>query len=132
MKGLGYRALLIDPDCGDEELKAAFSAKLAEWRKDSPLPTKRRGSASTNVTLTKEHFARWHRERILALFDLKIWALLHGARISHSIAGRILFPDRPDDADSKQLGRQAQAALDEATRCLEMLAYAAGVAKMGA
>jgi hypothetical protein len=77
----------------------------------------------SNVALTPQHFDKWQRYKILAVFDLDFWFEVCGRKkLAHAELARLLEPDL---ADPKEWGREARAALEEAFACVEMLAFQA-------
>lgn len=116
--------LEVNLNCSDVALHEAFSSWLAEKRKEAPLPTKRRGrrGKKPNVKVTGEHFARWERYNVLAVFDLEIWCLVfEREKPTHAALSGVMKPDLPPSSDPIDWGRAARAALSEALSCVELL-----------
>jgi hypothetical protein len=132
VENLGYRLLMVDPNCTDVELTDSFATWLAELRNEHPLPIKRSGRKALNVTFTEaDHFSSWRDHRILAVFDLYFWAEVTGKTVSYPQIGRWVFPENTT-ADPKELGRGAKSILDTALGQLDTLIYVAANREGGA
>ena len=117
------RCLLIDLDASDPALIEAFQTWLKKARSRAPLPVKRRGRPGLNTTITENHYSKWKRYNILAVFDLDFWTKVKNFKYTSSELYFLLKP--MVDAEPKEWGREARAALSEAIESIELLRHLA-------
>jgi len=87
-----FAHLAVDLRATDEQLASDFRNWLGQWRQHAGNKVTG-GDYSTKVL-------RWHQTRVLPYFDLRLYADIHGKRISRQkFVERLGFTDRPSPKD---------------------------------
>jgi hypothetical protein len=97
---LTERTLLLVDRHGYPEsvLIDAFTAWLRETRIEGHVPGVRTGPADASVPEFVEYnFSRWHAQRIVAYFELKLWAERHNVRYTKEQLWLTLFIEKNGD-----------------------------------
>ncbi|BAV74163.1 redoxin [Pseudomonas chlororaphis subsp. aurantiaca] len=74
----------INMHADDETLKTAFEIWLAGVRAQSPRFTRK--------SVSSEDFERWHKFKVLAVFDLLTWSELSGEKVTYSQIANAIWP----------------------------------------
>jgi len=118
-----FLILHIDLAASDALILSGVKALLTEERKGTPSALKRRGRKASvghgEAFDLSSHLHSWKHHRILAVFDLRVWANLHGIRITRQQIADSLFDDL--DNSGVDLVREAEAKLEEALESVDEL-----------
>jgi len=114
------RLLRVDLDTPDETLKKLFQKWLEVERKKSPLGISRRGAKPKNV-ISKDILRKWHRNRLIPLFDLTILNnCVYGRVIKKTVLADWLYGDLNYANPSQQFSK-AMRLMDSALEIYEPL-----------
>ena len=104
----GNQILMVDLSTPDPQLRKAFDRWLLEHRKQAPLGLKRRGPKAANVFVSPNHLKIWTEHKVLAIFDLDLWAQVSGEPeiASEYLGDLLLSPGQTSVPGMGHLGTQ--------------------------
>ncbi|WP_322095155.1 DUF6387 family protein [Paraburkholderia bannensis] len=82
----GHIHASVNLHASEQRIVADFVKWLRQTKTELGIPAKR-------STFTKADLNRWHRNRVLAYFDVTYWISLAGVEISDYLLGTALFPE---------------------------------------